>query len=166
MRKITVLIVGLAAAVMLGAGGCTPRVAGIFSEEPVDRATFELQAARRRGELDVRKATLTAELAAAEKLGDPLAVAEINAKIAKHEIERKTYNDLYGQGVDGFDRQTDSNERIFTALTAAGEYGAVATGIPPGVSQLALGVLLAFAGRAGWLRMRKPKPAATPASAA
>jgi hypothetical protein len=161
MRMISVLVVGL----LLLASGCTPKVAGFFGDKPIDRATFERQAVKRRGELEVQRATLTAELSAAETIGDPLAIAEINTEIAKHQAERQTYNDLYGQGVDDFDRQTKSNEQIFTALTAAGEFGATTAGIPPGLSQLALGAILAFAGRAGWIRIRQPKPTTPPATA-
>ena len=164
MRMRTAIAAGLLA--LAAIGGCTPKVAGFFGDKPVDRAAFERQAAKRRGELEVRRATLAAELSAAEKLGDSAAIAEVNAKIAAHQAERKTYNDLYGQGVEGLNRQAESNEQMFTALTAIGEYGAATAGIPPGVSQLALGVILAMAGRAGWIRIRKAKPGAPPATSA
>jgi hypothetical protein len=164
MRTRTVIIAGLLALVMLS--GCMPKVVGFFGDKPVDRATFERQAVKRRGELEVRRATLVAELAAAEKLGDAVAAAEVNTEIAKHQAERKTYNALYGQGVEDFDRQSESNEQIFATLTAAGEYGAAATGIPPGISQLALGAIFAFAARAGWIKMRKNKPTTPPPATA
>ncbi|MCP4378015.1 MAG: hypothetical protein GY794_17805 [bacterium] len=164
MRTRTVIAAGLLVVLMIT--GCMPKVVGFFSDDPVDRATFERQAVKRRGELEIRRATLTAELAAAEKLGDAVAIAEVNTEIAKHQAERKTYNELYGQGVEDFDRQNESNEQMFAALTAAGEYGATAVGIPAGISQLVLGAILAFAARAGWIKMRKNKPTTPPPATA
>jgi hypothetical protein len=162
MRKKTVFAAGLLAAMLMSIGGCTPRVAGFFGDKPVDRATFERQAAKRRGELEVQRAMLKAKLTAAETSGEPAEVAAVRADMAIHEAESKTYNEFYGQGVEDLNRQAEANEQTFTALTAAGEYGAATAGIPPGVSQLALGVILAFAGRAGWIRIRQPKPTTTP----
>ena len=58
--------------------------------------------------------------------------------------------------VDNLNRQAEANEQLFTTLTAAGDYTASAFGIPPGISQLGMGMLLAFGGRAGWLRLKRP----------
>ena len=166
MRKKTVLVVGMLAAMMITISGCTPKVVGFFGDKPVDRATFERQAAKRKGQLEVQRATLVAELTAVEALGDPGEIAKVKSSIAIHEAESKTYNALYGRGVEDLDRQTEANEQVFTTLTAAGEFGAATTGIPPGVSQLLFGVILAFAGRAGWIKIRQPKPTEpTPAAA-
>ena len=162
MRKKTVFVAGLLAAMLISVGGCTPKVAGFFGDKPVDRATFERQAAQRRGALEVQRATLTAQLTAAENLGDPAEVAKVKSDMAIHEAESKTYNELYGRGVEDLNRQAEANEQTFTALTAVGEFGAATAGIPPGVSQLALGVILAFAGRAGWIRIRQTKPTPPP----
>ena len=166
MRKKHVLTAGLLTVMLITIGGCTPKVIGFFGDKPVDRATFERQAAKRRGQLEVQRATLVAQLTAAESLGDPGEIANVKSEMAIHEAQSKTYNDLYGRGVEDLNRQTEANEQVFTTLTAAGEFGAAATGIPPGVSQLLFGVVLAFAGRAGWIKIRKPKPTQpTPAAA-
>ena len=152
---LAVVVAGFAA-LLLSAGGCSPKVAGFFGGKPVDRATFERQAAERRGVLEVTKARLTAELAVAERLGDAKRMAEVQADMAEHEAERRTFNQLYGDGAAELDRQREANEQVFSSLTAAGEFGAEAFGIPPGITQLFTGVLLAFAGRAGWVRLKKP----------
>ena len=152
------------AVLVISVGGCSPKVAGFFGEKPVDRATFERQAAERRGALEIERATLTAELAAAEALGDAKGIAKVKADMAVHEAASKTYNELYGQGIDDLDRQAEANEQVFTTLTAAGELGASAVGLPPGVSQLIIGALLGVAGRAGWIRMRRGKAAAAPSN--
>jgi len=153
---ILAVVVVLFAALLLSAGGCVPKVAGFFGDKPVDRATFERQAAERRGRLEVDGARLAAELAAAQDLGDVKLVAQTKADIAAHEAERKTFNQLYGDGAAELNRQREANEEIFTTLTAAGDYAGAAFGIPPGISQLGMGMLLAFAGRAGWVRLKRP----------
>lgn len=159
MNKFSVIlavVVVLMTAVLLSAGGCVPKVAGFFGEKLVDRATFERQAAERRGKLEVEAARLAAELAAAQDLGDAKRVAQTKADIAAHEVERKTFNQLYGDGTAELNRQAEANEQIFTTLTTAGDFTAAALGIPPGISQLGIGILLAFAGRAGWVRLKRP----------
>jgi hypothetical protein len=155
---ILAVVVVLMAALLLSAGGCVPKVAGFFGDDqkPVDRATFERQAAERRGKLEVAGARLTAELAGAQDLGDAKRIAEVKADIAAHEAERKTFNQLYGDGTAELNRQYEANEQIFTSLTAAGDYAAAAFGLPPGISQLGIGMLLAFAARAGWVRLKRP----------
>jgi len=108
---ILAVVVVLMTALLLSAGGCVPRVAGFFGEKPVDRATFERQAAERRGKLEVAAARLSAELTAAQDLGDAKRIAEVKTDIAAHEVERKTFNQLYGDGTAELNRQYESNER-------------------------------------------------------
>ena len=161
MNKASIIlgvVVLLFAALLLSAGGCGPKTAGFFGddEKPVDRETFERQAVKRRGELELDRVVLTARLASARKAGDDEALAELGVDLATHEAASKTFNELYGNGAADLKRQSDANREMFSALTAVGEIGGSAVGIPPGVTQLALGVLLAFAGRAGWIRIRKP----------
>ena len=158
MKRTTVLTAILAVMVclvLLPAGGCIPKVPGFFGDEPVDAATFERQAVKRRGQLEIEGARLAAELEFAESAGDLKSVAAVKADIAQHDIERKTYNELYGAGVADLERQSAGNAEAFTALTAVGEIGAASVGLPPGVSQTLFGVLLALAGRAGWMNIRK-----------
>jgi hypothetical protein len=57
MRKKHVLTAGLLTVMLITIGGCTPKVIGFFGDKPVDRATFERQAAKRRGQLEVQRAS-------------------------------------------------------------------------------------------------------------
>ena len=131
MRKKTVFAAGLLAAMLMSVVGCTPKVVGFFGDKPVDRATFERQAAKRRGQLEVQRATLLAELTAAENLGDPADIAKVKSAIAIHEAQGNKYNDLYGRGVADLNRPAEANEQTLPPLPAAGEYGAAAAGTPP-----------------------------------
>ena len=153
---ILAVVLVLFAGCLLSVGGCTPKARGFFGDKPVDRATFERQANQRRGKLEAEAARLAVELATAKKVGDAEGIAAVEAEIAAHEIERRTFNRLYGDGAAELDRQAEANEQVFTTLTAAGDYTAAAMGIPPGISQLGIGMLLAFAARAGWIRLKRP----------
>ena len=165
LKRFSIMLAVLAvllAALLISASGCKPMVAGFFGDKPVDRATFERQAAKRRGELMAERAMLTAKLAAAQGLGDAQEIAAVKADIAVHEAESKTYNEMYGYGIADLDRQAEANEQVFTTLTAATAYGGAAVGLPPGVSQMVIGALLGIAGRAGWIRIKQKKTAAPP----
>lgn len=149
------LVVVLFGALLLSASGCGPKTAGFFGDRPVDRETFERQAVKRRGELELDRVVLTARLASLRKLGDDEAIAKLEVDLAAHEAASKTFNELYGNGAADLERQSDANREMFSVLTAVGQIGGEAVGIPPGVTQLAIGALLAFAGRAGWIRLKK-----------
>jgi len=167
MNKASIIlgvVVLLFAALLLSAGGCGPKTAGFFGddEKPVDRETFERQAVKRRGELERERLILTARVKMLRELGDNEALGKLEIDLAAHEAASKTFNELYGNGAADLDRQDAANREMFSALTAIGEIGGEAVGIPPGVTQLALGMLLAFAGRAGWVRLKRP-PQSPPA---
>lgn len=150
------VVVVLFSALLLSASGCGPKTAGFFGDKPVDRETFERQAVKRRGDLELERVVLTARLESLRKLGDDEAIAKLEVDLAAHEAASKTFNELYGNGAADLERQSEANREMFSALTAIGEIGGEAVGIPPGVTQVALGALLAFGGRAGWIRLKRP----------
>jgi len=63
--------------------GCQPKAVGVAGDPPVDRPTFEQQAATRRAELTAERVAVKAELDRARSSGDPVAIEAAEAAVIR-----------------------------------------------------------------------------------
>jgi len=83
VKRTSLVVLVFALVGLVGLAGCLPKAVGVAGGPPVDRPTFERQAATRRAELVAERVTVKAGLAAARSKGDPVATKVAEAVLAE-----------------------------------------------------------------------------------